>query len=52
MTDENVGLRKKILSGLESTYKKLLKTKSERNLDLVVSQNGKVVHIKAKKFHQ
>ncbi len=50
MTTENLKLREKILKGLELTYKKLINTKIERNLDLVISKNGKVVHIDPRNF--
>ncbi len=41
-------LRDKILRGLELSTAKLIKYKKARNLDVVVSQNGKIVRIKAK----
>jgi hypothetical protein len=50
MTTENKTLREKIIKGLEITYKKLINTKIERNLDLVISKNGKVMHIDPRKF--
>jgi hypothetical protein len=48
MIETNEDLKKKILRGLDLTYMKLIQTKKERNLDLVVSKNGKVVHISPK----
>lgn len=45
MTKENIELREKILKGLDLTYQKLIKTKMERNLDLVISKNGQVITI-------
>jgi hypothetical protein len=50
MTTENKTLREKIIKGLEITYKKLINTKIERNLDLVISKNGKVMHIDPRNF--
>lgn len=44
MTAKNNTLRKKILKGLELYYERLIQTKSDRNLKLVVSENGKVVY--------
>ena len=47
MTKNDNTIREKILKGLELTHKKLIQSKKERNQDLVISINGKVVHIKA-----
>ena len=52
MTTENLEIREKILKGLELTYQRLIKNKIDRNLDLVVSENGKVVHVDPKKFQK
>lgn len=41
-------IREKVLKGLELTHKRLIKSKKERNFDLVISQNGKIVRIHAK----
>jgi hypothetical protein len=41
-------IREKILKGLELSHKKLIQSKKERNLDLIVSVNGKVVRLHAK----
>ena len=42
-------LREKIIKGLELYQKKLIKTKKERNLELVVSDDqGNVIRIPAK----
>lgn len=38
-------IREKIITGLELTHKKLIKSKKARNLDLVISKKGKVVRI-------
>ena len=41
-------IRAKIIKGLEIVHKKLIQSKKDRNLDLVVSDNGKIVHIHPK----
>jgi len=38
-------IREKIITGLELTHKKLIKSKKERNFDLVISEKGKVIRI-------
>ena len=48
MTKKDNDIREKILKGLDLTYQKLLKSKKERNLDLVISDKGKVIHLHAK----
>jgi len=48
MTQKDNPIREKILKGLKISHKKLIKTKKERNFDLVISDNGKVVRIPAK----
>ncbi|HPB02386.1 MAG: hypothetical protein AB7V36_01125 [Bacteroidales bacterium] len=48
MTKKDNDIREKILKGLELTYKKLIKSKKERNLDLIISQNGKIIKLRAK----
>jgi len=52
MTSESINLREKILKGLEITYKKLIKNKIDRNLDMVISKNGKVLHVDPKNFRK
>lgn len=47
-TKEKNEIREKILKGLELAHKKLIQTKKDRNLDLVISKNGKVVWINPK----
>lgn len=39
-------IKEKVLEGLNLTYKRLVQSKKERNLDLIISQNGKIVRIK------
>jgi len=47
--EEKKEIREKILKGLELMHEKLIKTKKERNLALVVSdEKGNVIHIPAK----
>ena len=45
MTKRDNAIRKKILKGLQLTHIKLIQFKKDRNLDLVVSDNGKVIHL-------
>ena len=48
MTKKDNKIREKILQGLELTHKKLIQSKKDRNLDLVISENGKVTRINPK----
>jgi hypothetical protein len=48
MTEKDNIIREKILLGLELTHKRLIQTKKERNWDLIISDNGKIIKIKAK----
>ena len=41
-------IREKILKGLDLTYLKLIKSKKERNLDLIISDKGKIIRLHAK----
>ena len=50
MTKNNLTIREKLIKGLELYYKRLIKHKIDRNINLVVSENGKVVHVDPKKF--
>ena len=50
MTKKDNLVREKILKGMELTYTRLIKSKKERNLDLIVSKEGKIVRIPAKDF--
>jgi len=50
MTKKDNPVREKILKGLEISHKKLIRSKKEKNLDLVISDNGKVVRIPAKEL--
>ena len=40
-------LHKKVIKGLELTYKRLVQSKIEKNQSLVIMRDGKVVTIKA-----
>ena len=48
MTKKDNTIRDKIIKGLELTHKKLIQSKKDRNLDLVVSDKGKVVRVNSK----
>ena len=48
MTKKDNPLREKILRGLQISHKRLIKSKKDRNLDLVISDNGKVIRVPAK----
>ena len=50
MTKNNFTIREKLIKGLELYYKRLIQHKIDRNINLVVSENGKVVHVDPKKF--
>ncbi|WP_291857141.1 hypothetical protein [Marinilabilia sp.] len=45
-------IKEKILKGLELTHKRLIKSKKDRNFDLVISQNGQIVKIHGKDLSQ
>lgn len=48
MTKKENDIREKIIIGLDLTYQKLIKLKKERNLDLVISDKGKIIRLHAK----
>jgi len=48
MTKLNNTVREKILNGLDLVHKRLIQTKKDRNLDMVISDNGKIVRLKGK----
>jgi len=52
MTTNSLKIRDKILKGLELSYQRLIKNKIDRNLDLVISDKGKVIHINPKDFQK
>ena len=45
-------IRERILEGLDLSTQKLIQKKKENNHHLVVSDKGKVVHVKAKEVHK
>jgi len=50
MANNNLKIREKLIKGLELYYQRLIQNKIDRNINLVVSENGKVVHVDPKKF--
>lgn len=48
MTKNDNAIRDKIIKGLELTHKRLIQSKKDRNLDLVISDQGKILHIPSK----
>jgi len=48
MTKRDNIIREKILKGLELTHKRLIQSKKERNLDLIISDNGKITRLNPK----
>lgn len=52
MTKNNLTIREKLIKGLELYYQRLIQNKIDRNINLVVSENGKVVHVDPKKFRK
>ena len=50
MTTNSLTIREKLIKGLELYYQRLIQNKIDRNINLVVSENGKVVHVDPKKF--
>jgi hypothetical protein len=48
MTKKDNTVRDKIIKGLELTHKRLIQSKKDRNLDLVISENGKIIRVHAR----
>jgi hypothetical protein len=48
MTAENNVIREKIIRGLNLSSIRLLKNKRDRNLRIVISENGKIIEIDPK----
>lgn len=46
--DKQIELRDKIVKGLEKVYERLIEFKKEKNSELVIMQEGKIVKIKPK----
>ncbi len=44
--DKQIEIKEKIVKGLEVVYEKLIKFKKEKNSELVIMQEGKIVKIK------
>ena len=44
--DKKIERKNKILHGLEKTYEKLIEFKKQKNSELVILQNNKIVRIK------
>ena len=48
MTKNDNYIRDRIIKGLKLTHKRLIQSKIDRNLDLVISDNGKVIRVRGK----
>ncbi len=48
MTKKDNSIREKILKGLELTHKRLIQSKKDKNLDLVISDNGRIIRLHSK----
>ncbi|WP_242203119.1 hypothetical protein [Aestuariivivens insulae] len=44
--DEQIELKEKIVKGLEKVYERLIEFKKEKNSELVIMKDGKIVKIK------
>lgn len=49
---ENAEIRERVKKGLDMTFERLLKTKSQTNGFLVFSQNGIIKKVKAADLHK
>jgi len=47
-TKSNNSIREKILKGLDLTHKRSIQSKKDHNLDIVISDHGKIVRLLAK----
>ena len=47
-TTDNIG--DKIIAGVQLAYEKLVQEKAKANASLVFAENGKIIHVKAKKL--
>ena len=45
--DKQIELKDKVVKGLEKVYERLIKFKKEKNSELVIMQDGKIVKIGA-----
>ncbi len=51
MSNENIKeLRSKILEGLELAYQKLIISKAKEDKELIFSENGKIIKVRAKEL--
>jgi len=48
MTKNDNNIREKIIKGLKLTHKRLIQSKKDRNLELVISDNGKIIKVRGK----
>ena len=46
--EKQIELKDKIVKGLEKVYERLIEFKKEKNSELVIMQDGKIVKIKPK----
>lgn len=46
MTKNDNNIRAKIIKGLKLTHKRLIQSKKKHNLDLVISENGKIIRVR------
>ncbi|CAN5560978.1 hypothetical protein BH11BAC5_BH11BAC5_44430 [soil metagenome] len=49
---ENADIKERVKKGLDMTFQKLLKTKSQTNGIIVLSQNGIIRKVKASELHK
>jgi|ABPR01.1.fsa_nt_gi hypothetical protein len=47
MTKNDNQIREKIIQGIDLAHKRLIKEKKARNLDLIISDKGKITRISA-----
>ena len=40
-------IKEKVLKGLDVSYKKLVKSKKELDSEFIISENGKIIRVKA-----
>ncbi len=47
---ENLDITDKIIKGVQLAYEKLVRDTAKENGELIFSDNGKIIHVKAKKL--
>ena len=52
MNCKEVALRNKLLVGLNLSYTRLIETKQKENGNLIFSENGKIVKVKARELNK